>query len=272
MLPLVLFTASATAAAGLALGSAVLWLLGATGKGLNSFLLTAFILVSVGTSISFFHLGRKERFLRAVTGITHSWLSREVLVAGLLAASTGAAYFLSYYNIYPRLFPIIITASAISGLLLVWTIGMVYNLNARPHWKDLSNAAAPLVTAQLTGICLYPLFIPGFGVRYLFMLIWCIDFILSLKRATGFKEYMNMPHRHVFPHLISFTLWGHIVRLILSLPIPALLFLSFNQTILFFIFGILLLDRFILYSGMLEMSPRTNIAALKKERIQGALN
>ncbi|MEA2902597.1 MAG: formate dehydrogenase iron-sulfur subunit [Actinomycetota bacterium] len=88
---------------------------------------TALGLALAGLAISILHLGRPERAWRALDGLRHSWLSREVgalgLFGGLAALSvvTGSA-------------PVQAVAAA-AGLVGVACSGMLYVVTRRPSWR-----------------------------------------------------------------------------------------------------------------------------------------
>jgi DMSO reductase anchor subunit len=275
MIPLLLFTSMAIVAAGLMTGLTLLTVIGFKSSQYGHYLFLSFVLAGLGTLISLFHLGRKERFLRALLGINHSWLSREVLVAGIFAALSGTIFLL--YKIlpppdYPSLLSNIITGAAvISGILLTWTIGLVYNLPSRPTWQGLPNFSAPLVTALLTGSYCFIL-LTGFpGFKWAALILWAVDFSIAIWRFVIFHKLKSQPPRFVFPHLSTLTQITHIFRLLLSLSIPVLTFISINVPILLILSTTILLDRLALYSGSIQFTPKSEIATLKSERMQEAI-
>ena len=80
-LPLVVFTLLTQMAAGMAVCSLLLSSIPVP------VLLAIGILLISGGSISFLHLGRKRNAWRSVIHLKKSWLSREVLMAGLFGVT-----------------------------------------------------------------------------------------------------------------------------------------------------------------------------------------
>lgn len=84
-------------------------------------------LALVGLAISILHLGRPERAWRALAGMRHSWLSREVGALGafgalaVLAVLTGSGA--------------VGAAAAGAGLVGVACSGMLYVVTRRPSWR-----------------------------------------------------------------------------------------------------------------------------------------
>ena len=90
-------------------------------------LATAMALALMGLVVSILHLGRPERAWRALAGIRHSWLSREVGALGMFGALAGLA---------------VATDSALAqavaagaGLVGVACSGMLYVVTRRPSWR-----------------------------------------------------------------------------------------------------------------------------------------
>ncbi len=273
MLPLVIFTFLAAGGAGLMIGASGLMLTGAPVPVLDEFILTAFLSVSLGTVVSLLHLGRKARFMRAMLGFGHSWLSREVVTAGMFAGLAGLSY-VSYNGMIelPKglLLPVTLAAAA-AGVLLTLTIGMVYHLRARKTWKGPANWCAPFFSACLLGTYIFFYFEPVPGIRVLFLTAWTVDFVFALLRASVFQRMRGNVHCFYFPSLISVTGILYVCRMLLS---PVLLGLSFYLPG----YGVMLLitltaglDRFTFYSGMAAFSPGSETAVLKAERMKEAL-
>ncbi|MCP5105561.1 MAG: dimethyl sulfoxide reductase anchor subunit, partial [bacterium] len=154
LVPLVLFTVLAIVGSGLMIGAGLLFFMG---FDVGTYLLWVFILIGTGVMISFFHLGRKGRFLRAVVGVGHSWLSREVIVAGIFAVFAGGGYFLVSSGKGAGLLFLVIGIGVVSAVFLVLTIGMVYNLVTRLSWSGFFNWFAPFSAALLLGVSCFVL-------------------------------------------------------------------------------------------------------------------
>ena len=140
-LPLVAFTLLTQMAAGMA----VLGLL------LSSIplpvLLAIGILPILGGSISFLHLGRKRNAWRSIAHLKKSWLSREVLTAGIFVVTwvvTLAMYL--FWKVSPNPWPL-----AILGSGLVYCMSRVYLLRAAPPWNTWRTPTAFFLSTAVLG-------------------------------------------------------------------------------------------------------------------------
>ena len=121
-------------------------------------------LLALGASV--FHLGRPLYAFRAMLGLRHSWLSREILAFGLFAAA-ALVYSLAQMNpealptlkgysivplLPPWLPPVAGWLTAITGLLGVYCSVMVYHVTKRTFW--LRNRTGPRFfgTTALLGV------------------------------------------------------------------------------------------------------------------------
>lgn len=87
----------------------------------------AMALALLGLVVSVLHLGRPERAWRALAGLRHSWLSREVGALGLFGVLAGAAVATGS--------PAIQAVAAGAGALGVLCSGMLYVVTRRPSWR-----------------------------------------------------------------------------------------------------------------------------------------
>jgi len=152
-LPLVAFTLLAQMAAGLAAGALALasipW----------AVLLAIGALLGAGGLISFLHLGRKRNAWRAVAHLRKSWLSREVLAAGLFGAAWALAIGLAWLHrttYAPWLM-------ALLGLGLVYCMGRVYLLRAVPAWNTWRTPAGFFLSTAVLGALGIRLAVAGTG-------------------------------------------------------------------------------------------------------------
>ncbi len=140
-LPLVTFSLLAQMAVGMAVGSLAL------SQIPRAVLLPIGILLGSGGLISFLHLGRKRNAWRSVIHLKKSWLSREVLMAGLFgtawAYTAGSAWLL---KATPHPWPM-----AILGLGLIYCMARVYHLRSVPGWNSWRTLASFLLSAAVLG-------------------------------------------------------------------------------------------------------------------------
>jgi len=125
----------------------------ARGRGLNvPFGLTALSLglAAVGINASLLHLGRPLYAYRALIGLRHSWLSREIAAfgafGGLASAHAAAAY------LRPGLAGWTSAAAAVSGVAAVLCSVMVYHVVRRPFWHASVSLPKFFGTAAVLGL------------------------------------------------------------------------------------------------------------------------
>jgi DMSO reductase iron-sulfur subunit len=140
-LPLVAFTLLLQMAVGLAVFSLGLATLP------ESLIIAIGVLTAAAGLISFLHLGNKRNAWRAVIHLKKSWLSREILMAGLFGmawvVSAGAKwYWGAPLNPWPM---------AILGIALIFSMARVYLLRAVPGWNSWRTPAAFFLSAAVLG-------------------------------------------------------------------------------------------------------------------------
>lgn len=121
----------------------------------------AFGFGALAIASSVLHLGRPRFAFRAVLGLRHSWLSREILAFGLFA-SLAASYALSLQGWLPTSGWIALAAyrdalgwaAAASGGLALICSAMVYVFTSRECWSFARVAVRFVLTAALLGIAL----------------------------------------------------------------------------------------------------------------------
>ncbi len=120
-----------------------------TSLRLVPFLVTGLSL-GIGLFASFAHLGTKRNAWRALTHLSHSWLSREVLFAGLFGlgwlVSAGGNLFLQRTSVD------IMGVTCALGLGLVYSMAQVYRLRSAPGWNSWRTNAGFFVSALLLGL------------------------------------------------------------------------------------------------------------------------
>lgn len=144
-LPLVGFTLLTQMAVGMAVGMA------AYGSMLPHLTVLARlsigILLLLGGAVSFLHLGRKRNAWRAVIHLKKSWLSREILMAGLFGITwVMMAGWEWLRKETPALWPM-----SILGFGLIYCMSRVYFLRSVPSWNTWRTPAAFLLSTLTLG-------------------------------------------------------------------------------------------------------------------------
>jgi len=103
----------------------------------------ALALALVGLVVSLLHLGHPERAWRAMAGLRHSWLSREVATLGafsglaLVSVVTGSR--------------VVEVAAAVAGLTGVVCSAMLYVVTRRPSWRAALTGPRFAVSTLVSG-------------------------------------------------------------------------------------------------------------------------
>jgi anaerobic dimethyl sulfoxide reductase subunit B (iron-sulfur subunit) len=166
-IPLVGFTLLTQAAAGLAVFCLMLSPIPLP------VLLSIGILLVAGACTSFLHLGRKRNAWRSILHLKKSWLSREILLAGLFGATwvfqVGEQWI---WKTNPRPW-----LMAILGLGFVYCTARVYFLRAVPAWNSWRTPATFLLSALILGALGINIFTPHPG--------WLIIAAIGMLAETG---------------------------------------------------------------------------------------
>ena len=199
-LPLVAFTLLTQMAAGMAVGGLVHYPLPLLA------LLTIGLVLGAGGVTSFLHLGRKRNAWRAVTHLRKSWLSREVLMAGLFGiawAATSGWQWVEKGN--PTYWPMAIVASG-----LVYTMSRVYRLRAVPGWNTWHTQATFILSAITLGVTAISFFTPLSG--------WVLitGMALAIELGLGLETRSEMYSRPGALRLIMLGM-GILVAILISM-------------------------------------------------------
>ncbi len=112
--------------------------------------LLSLILGIVGIHASLLHLGRPRYAFRAVIGLRHSWLSREVAAFGLFGGAAAAATVSACWK--PAWATSAAAVAALTGTLAVACSVMVYHAVRRPFWHAATTGPKFAGTALVLGL------------------------------------------------------------------------------------------------------------------------
>lgn len=120
-------------------------------RSLNAVCALLFGFLALGTSV--LHLGRPQYAFRAMIGLRHSWLSREILAFGLFAAlATVYALVNLGIAVSPGVMRTLGVAVGASGLVGVLCSVCVYGVTRRALWNPVSTTGRFLFTTALLGL------------------------------------------------------------------------------------------------------------------------
>ncbi|HAE59872.1 MAG TPA: hypothetical protein DCG54_10310 [Anaerolineae bacterium] len=111
-------------------------------------LLTIGVLLGLGGLISFLHLGAKKNAWRALMHLKKSWLSREILMAGLF----GVSWLVSCAEHWFLNADYWLLVTAPLGIGLVYSMTRVYRLRAAQNWDSWRTDAAFFLSASSLGL------------------------------------------------------------------------------------------------------------------------
>lgn len=154
--PLVFFTLFSQASAGIMLAVCMMYFLmradaaSAWVEYRRTAAMVALVLMGMALVISFLHLSRPLASVFAVTNLQVSWLSREIILAGIFFLLT-AILLLFQGNAAGRWGEFLTAGSGLVGLLLVYSMVRLYMIPTVPVWNNPSTPLAFFSSTLLLG-------------------------------------------------------------------------------------------------------------------------
>lgn len=105
--------------------------------------------LGLGMFFSFAHLGTKKNAWRVLGHLRKSWLSREILSASLFGLGWLAVT--AELLIFQRMSSLLLWLTSILGFYLIYSMGNVYRLPAKPAWNSWRTNASFFVSALVLG-------------------------------------------------------------------------------------------------------------------------
>lgn len=169
----------------------------ATVRPLHS--LTALVIGLTALGAAVLHLGRPQYAYRAIVGLKHSWLSREILAFGVfakLAVVFAATHWLgtSFWQPSPRIEAVLGWSVVVSGLIGVGCSVMIYAVTRKPLWGFIATNVRFFLTAAVLGVAT----------------IWLTTLLLSAFGHAGATELMTSSARRICRALI----WLSVAKLL----------------------------------------------------------
>ena len=258
-LPLVLFTALATAGAGVGAAQLLLGFMGWASFAPSEWVFAVIsTLVAVGLLFSVGHLGRPFRGPFALLRLGKSSLSNEVLVVGAVLATSLLSMVLPAGH--PLVVPVGFMA-LVSSFLLLLALGQVYHLPGQLAWAGPARIH-PLVLGIAFGLSILMRSLPdGTQARgeILLLVILSVDGLLVWDRARriGVALSWGVPTRPWFMGRrgASFTL-----RIVLGILLPAgALLQGWLELAGVFLFLNLFLDRLLFYGLAVRRNTESEV-------------
>jgi Fe-S-cluster-containing dehydrogenase component/DMSO reductase anchor subunit len=173
---------------------AALWLLDAIGHGMGLYLsaLASLGLAGMSLAASTLHLGRPAFAWRALKGITHSWLSREVASLSLFAGVASAYAGMLFLDLPAR--PVVGALTALAGIGGLFCSARIYVVRARPAWYSVYTLAEFFSTALLLG----PLFVRAMNAAHSPWLDWAAMGGASAQLLTQTLKFLWLSRAETF--------------------------------------------------------------------------
>lgn len=106
----------------------------------------------IGLIVSFLHLGNPINAFRAISNVGASWLSREILFGVLFAAAGAIFAFMQWRKISsPATRSAIAWLAALLGVVMVYSMSNVYQIESMPSWNTPLTTVAFFTTTLLLG-------------------------------------------------------------------------------------------------------------------------
>ncbi|WP_048600912.1 dimethyl sulfoxide reductase anchor subunit family protein [Rubeoparvulum massiliense] len=102
----------------------------------NQGFLLVWPVMGIALILSIFHLGSPGIAFRAISNLGSSWLSREILFAGLFFALTVVSWYLYKKGQGGHMIGLI---TAIVGLIAVYSMSSIYAAAVKPAWSNLNT-------------------------------------------------------------------------------------------------------------------------------------
>lgn len=223
--PLVFMLTLTQLSVGLTL-AAVIWSMHAT-----PLLIAASLIGMAGLGASVLHLGQPLKAWRAFIGLTHSWLSREIVTFGAYAPLMLGATAAQLIDMPIEIQPLATWLAAAVGVAGVFTSVMIYADTQRPFWRFSYS------TARFFGTVLIALGAGGAVFGGGFLTIGLLSLGVILKAAVdiaGMVELWNpefSPGKHSALIQLQLERGAFISRWLLTLMGAALIFVGSSSAL-----------------------------------------
>lgn len=203
--PLVLFTVLGQCVAGGLIVSGIVWMnanddrIGQVRIVRSQLLL--WVLMGVGFIASMMHLGSPLRAFNSLNRVGASALSNEIAAGSLFFAVGGFWWLVSWLGKMPAtLSRIWLAVSMLLGVLFVWAMTRVYQIDTVPTWHNGYTTAAFFLTMLMGGPLLAALLLRLAGIRFRasrFAALSVAAFIASIAVVTLQSQQLGEIHSSV---------------------------------------------------------------------------
>jgi len=147
--------------------------------------------IGVALIISFMHLSAPLSSVFALTNLTSSWLSREILMVSAYAASVfGTTMYWLFYKKKKSLIIPLLAISSVLGLTMVLTMAKLYMIETIPVWNTPGTLIAFYINTFLLGtsfalLLLYHSHKGNFERNIEIVFVFTIIGVLAVKFVSG---------------------------------------------------------------------------------------
>lgn len=156
-------------------------------------IITSVVLAVVGLVAAFFHLGRPIAAIYALTGFSHSWLSREIwFVMIFIGLSFLAAGLLQFKPESKGGITALLISAAVIGLVAIYGMGSVYATTSIPFWQHFTTYVGFFVAAMAIGAALFLAFSSKEAGKYGTIIALCVPLALIACAAVTMTYYIQL--------------------------------------------------------------------------------
>lgn len=187
-LPLVFFTVFAQSAVGLMLVAFISNRLGLASEDvLKKANLLAFALMMAALVIGMFHLGHVFRAFNMLSGVGRSPMSDEIVLSGVFTALLAGTVFFAVVKKVPSVACVLNVLALVAGLVFVWSITRVYQLETVENWNTPYTSLQMWMTVLIGGGACALLA----GIRKPGAVVLLAGVALSLLLKPGYFNFIN---------------------------------------------------------------------------------
>lgn len=147
----------------------------------------AMSLMTIGFMIGMLHMGQPQRAFNIIYGIGRSAMSNESILSGLFFGLGMLTILFKLINKWHNLSKIIHCAAAIVGLIFLWSITRVYNIETIVTWATQYTGLYLFLTSLIGG----GLLVATLGMPKLGSICFIIGALISLAMKSSYISFLQ---------------------------------------------------------------------------------
>jgi DMSO reductase anchor subunit len=256
LIPLVIFTSAIVIATGLSLAEAAA---GTTMGRLPAIL--ALVVASLVASL--FHLSKPLRSWRAMVGVLHSPLSREIIAVSLFCVALIAAIILPEY-------PVIVRLAATLGCIAIWSIALVYTMPFQVGWSGLAAFGPALGVIIIYAAAILDVESDNRIVLAIFLSVCALEIAGVYRLWRRFFGSKNWRAGLVYPGVIALIKILQFGRIIVVIAAVLILLFGVSCPVLVPTVLLVIIKRVVFYAAAVKVTPRVTTGLERDDRLQSA--